>query len=335
MKTFFTFIFLGVVFYGFSQLITISETYQIPQIGDSVHYKDANTFGFDAAGVGTVTAKVWDFAALMDAGTELDYLFVDPTATGGANTNFPTATLAREISNESGYFFYSTTANTYDRHGWYAGATNYGIYNNPATEFQFPITAGNSYNKTYHGIFAPSGSGEDSAIIDMGQIIVNADMQGTLILPTGTFNNVLRLHLVESFHIKYYFMGTPIVDALLEDDYYYWFQDTIFHPVLIYGTTDQDGSQISEVLRYQPIDVSTGISKFEINQGFVFPNPTNGIIYVNIQNFEKVVLFDISGNELNSYTSKIIDLSEYPDGIYFAKAAGLNDCKVFKIILEK
>lgn len=327
--------FLFVAGYGFSQLVTISETHQIPQVGDSVHYKDANTFGFDATGVGAVTAKVWDFAILMDAGTELDYLFHDPATTGGANANFPNATLARELSNESGYFFYSTTATTYDRHGWYAGATNYAIYNNPATEFQFPITAGNSYNKTYHGTFAPFGVGEDSVVIDMGQISVSADMQGTLILPTGTFNDVLRLHLVESFHIKGYMMGMAVTDNLIEDDYYYWFQDTVFHPVLIYGTTDQDGSQVGEVLRYQPIAGAVNVAEVENMKISLSPNPTQGIVKIESPQLQKVILMDINGRELNSYFTEIIDISDNPEGIYLLKVIGSDYCKVCKIVLEK
>jgi len=70
---------------------------------------------------------------------------------------------------------------------------------------------------------------EDSVLIESGSLIIDADAQGTLILPTDTFENVLRIHLVESFHIKAYMMGTPVTDNVVEDDYYYWFHDDILH----------------------------------------------------------------------------------------------------------
>ncbi len=235
-----------------AQLVTITATNQMPQAGDTVKYIDANTFGFAVDGTGPVTDKLWDFGALMDAGTTIDFWYVDAASTPQA-ANYPNANLARQNTSAAGYDYYEITGTQINRWGMYADATSWIINYDPATEFQFPITAGGSYSSSYAGEMSPYGVGEDSVRIEQGQITASADMQGTLILPNGTYTNVLRIHVIESFHIVAYMFGTPALDNLVEDDYYYWFSDSIPKPILIYGTTSLDGTQQSEVLRYQKI----------------------------------------------------------------------------------
>jgi len=249
---------VGIAISTSAQLITISETNQMPAVDDTVFYKDANTFGFDAAGTGTVTDKTWDFAALMDAGTTFYYFWKDAASTPQAAT-FPGANMARGNSGEAGYFYFDVDGNNLNRWGWYGSATNYGIYTSPGMEFHFPITAGNNFSSAYHGEMSPYGVGEDSVTISDGTISMQADMQGTLILPEGTLIDVLRIHVVETFHIKAWMMEMAIMDNVVEDDYYYWFHDTVPYPVMIYGTTSLDGSQQSEVLRYQVLEFSTPV----------------------------------------------------------------------------
>ena len=336
----FILLFIAIIpFTAFTQLVTISETHQIPQIGDTINYQDANTFGFDEEGVGAVTDKVWDFGALMDAGTTIDFWFSDATLTP-ETASFPNANIVRENSIEAGYFYYETTATDIIRWGWYAAVDNYGIYDNGAPEFEFPITAGGNYNCSYHGEFAPFGAGEDSVVIDLGQIIANADMQGTLTLPTGTFTDVLRIHLIENFHIKAYMLGTPVTDNVVEDDYYYWFVDTILQPILIYGTTDLDGSQQSEVLRYQPIGIPLSVNKINFDNLFlVYPNPTKDVVNVRGSEIERIEVYDVIGKmissyEVNSFNTKI-DLSDNPEGILILKIHSKNNILVKRIVLEK
>lgn len=321
-----------------AQLITITETYQIPQNGDTIHYQKANTFGFDKDGVGVVTDKLWDFHALMNDGNEdIQFWWTAPTGLAGADS-FPTANIARGGTTENGYFFYNNSTTELNRIGWYGDATNFGIYRNSfATEFKFPFTAGDNNSVSYSGRYAPFNLGEDSVTIELGNISLQADMQGTLILPTGEFHNVLRIHDVESFHLKAYIAGTPATDNLIEDDYYYWFVDTIFQPILIYGTTAIDGSEQAEVLRYQPIDVPTNVLENTLNDKIkIYPNPSNGIFEIQGENINSVKIIDIKGEQIKTEIKnfKKIDLTEMEKGIYFAKIYTNNGIVIRKIVLE-
>jgi hypothetical protein len=333
-----------------AQLVTISETHQLPVFGDTIHYVDANSFGFDPTGVGPVTAKVWDNSALLNAGTTYDFFYVDPaTITGNGVDSFPFATIARGESGATGYFYYQNTTNNINRIGWFGSNSNFGIYENQtfATEFHFPITAGNTVTSSYNGRYAPFNLGEDSVKIEMGSLIINADMQGIMMLPTGTFNDVLRLHVLETFHIVTYLFGFPAQDNVITDDYFYWFSDTILQPILVSGVTSVDGNPQTPVLRYQPISTSTGIAENNIEIANLYPNPSSGIFNLTLKNnfAEKAELTvaDVTGrivfketiNEKSRKSNFIIDLGKNPDSVYFLRIKSANTNTTKKLLLNK
>ncbi len=337
-------VFLFVAFNANAQLVTINETHQMPTIGDSIHYLDANTFGFDALGVGPVTAKVWDFSALMNTGSSVDFTYVDPSTLTPADgkDSFPTATIARAESAAPGYFYYENTTNNINRIGAYVSVSNHMIYKGGtvATEFHFPITAGGSYNSTYYGRYSTLGAGEDSVTVESGTLSISADMQGQMILPTGTFNQSLRLHVIESFHIKAYIFGMAAVDYLVSDDYYYWFVDTILQPLVIYGITTVDGTAQAPVLRYQPISSPTTITNNNIELINLYPNPTNGIFTVKsgANNIDKIEVLNSLGQiiyqNLKPQNNLKIDLSKYSKGEYFVKTYTKDNFYINKIALN-
>ncbi len=60
----------------------------------------------------------------------------------------------------------------------------------------------------------------------------------------------------------------------------------------------------------------------------VYPNPTKGIVYINITS--KIKLFDVQGKKLQEIYDNHIDISTYPQGMYFLQV----DKKTIKIIKE-
>ncbi len=316
-----------------AQLVTISPTHQMPVAGDSIHYVDANTFGFDANGTGPVTSKVWNFSSLMNTGSTVDFVYVNPSTLQSSDgiDSFPTANIARRQSDAAGYFYYENTSNNINRIGFYINPSTHGIYKDgtKGTEFHFPITAGGNFTSSYHGRFAPFNVGEDSVTIENGTITINADMQGQLITPTITFNNALRLHVVESFHMKAYMIGMAITDNVFTDDYYYWFVDTILQPVVIYGISSTDGNPEQPVLRYQPLDNTSNLTNFISSDNIkIYPVPSHGSFIVNIGKdagkLNKIEVLNSVGQivltKSNTDSGQFqINLSQYAKGEYFVK----------------
>ena len=356
--TYSIFALLLLTFYASAQLVTIQGTNQFPAFGNVISYTNANAFGFDAAGVGPVTAKVWDFSGLTATGTLTDFTYVNPatlTAGNGAD-KYPTATIARAETGATGYFYYQNTPTNIDRVGFFANNSNWGVYTGgtKATEFKFPITAGQSVNSTYAGDFAPFGVGEDSVNITDGNLSINADMQGTMILPSATFGssttytNVLRLRVNETFHIIAYIGGIAVLDNLVTDDYYYWFVEGVKGALFVYGTTTLTsnqpggGSPPSTVLRFQKSpNLAVSTNNLE-TIATISPNPSNGVINLKTlsNDFEnsKIEIYNTIGSLIfksdMTQNSTDIDISNQAKGVYFVKISNDGKSQTQKIIIE-
>ncbi len=244
---------------SFSQSpVTITEANQVPSVGDTIIYERANHFGFDPEGEGPVNDKLWDYPDLPATGVERTYSYHDVDATSHGYL-FPHATIAESDSDaEGGYVYYEVNDNDWLRWGFAApdpqlpGGYFWGVYNAGALEFPFPITAGDFFTSSYEGDVSPLGAGEDSVKIEDGNISISADAQGTLVLPTGTFTNVLRIKIIESFKLVVYMYGMPVTTQTVEFESYYWFHEDHFGPVLMYYKAWIEGNPEEEALMFRP-----------------------------------------------------------------------------------
>lgn len=331
---------LMIVGSSFAQLVTITATKQMPAVGDTIRFVNANTFGFDPAGEGSVMEKVWDFSFVSTTGAGVEYWYEDATLTPETAT-FPNANLAYANDQEAGYFYYEHNegSDTIYRAGVYSDASTWIMYDDKrVAEFVWPLAAGDNFDWEYEGDFAPFGVGEDSVRVTNGSISVQADMQGTMTMPNGVvMTDVLRVQVVETFHIKAYMMGMAATDNVVEDVFSYFYHDTIQGPICIYGVTSLDGSEESEVLRFQTIDAPTAINEQVASEMKLYPNPSKGQIAVT--NAESIEVFDAIGRliirteETNNITN--IDLSNYENGVYIVRMHNGSIMKSERVIIEK
>lgn len=66
----------------------------------------------------------------------------------------------------------------------------------------------------------------------------------------------------------------------------------------------------------------------------VFPNPTNGMINIETDDFIQVDIIDINSRFLRSENQNQIDISELKKGIYILKIYTSNKVSVRKVVLE-
>ena len=67
----------------------------------------------------------------------------------------------------------------------------------------------------------------------------------------------------------------------------------------------------------------------------VYPNPTNGILNVVNENFEKIIVYDVSGKVVGNFvTNSQIDLSNLSKGLYLVKLFSGKGIFVEKIVIE-
>ena len=175
----------------------IIGTPNMPQLGDVVtiglcdDIVDANALN---AAIGPM--QIWDMSGLTEASEE-QFTFVDPATSLWAN-DFPASNLCG-ISWEGSHSYYIIGASALETEGQ---AT---IMPGPAPEdtakiiypvdheriLELPYTYGDGHTDTFSGTL---DAGPFLGTI-AGTVDLDVDGYGTLILPTGTYTNVVRYHL--------------------------------------------------------------------------------------------------------------------------------------------
>ena len=87
------------------------------------------------------------------------------------------------------------------------------------------------------------------------------------------------------------------------------------------------------ILKYK-----VGISKKESSSNFkIFPNPTNNLIRIEIQNYNgmfQAELYDFSGKLLETTNSNNLSLTDYPNGVYSLKITYGDRIEELKVIKD-
>jgi hypothetical protein len=333
---------------SFAQPPTISATNQLPAIDDTIHYSDANTFGFDPDGSGGAIDVFWNYSGLAPTGS-VDFWFEDPALTPEA-ANFTTSTVAMATSLGAGFEYFENDATSINRWG-YTGASSL-YYNSSFARYTFPITPGVIQSQTYTGTMTPLGAGEDSVTIANGNYQANPDAYGKLTLPPVIFggqpeffDSVVRVHVTENFQIIAWLFGTPAITINVSDDYYFYFDDETQEPILIYGvTTDDAGGAPQTVLRYQNATSGTGtneISELNNDSKFkVFPNPATSEMNVSFGTAldRTVTLFSLTGEVIEVKTtsglSTNFDVIDLPQGVYLIEVSTSNSTYTERVIVK-
>ena len=85
--------------------------------------------------------------------------------------------------------------------------------------------------------------------------------------------------------------------------------------------------------------IPSGIVDFKSSNArqFIYPNPTNGILYVN-ETIKNLKIYESNGKEISEFrnlkSSEIIDVSGFKKGIYFFVISDINLLQTQKIVIE-
>ena len=138
----------------------------------------------------------WDFSDLPE-GDILQHQII-PVGDALGNELFPDANYATIINTDEVpdplYFYYRIDQNGWSDYGSYIGTEEFPVavvFSDPQTAFDLPVTYGSSGTDTY--------AGEVQSFFDFnffGTSSYTVDGYGDLILPDGTYSNVLRLSMI-------------------------------------------------------------------------------------------------------------------------------------------
>ncbi|MBK6732056.1 MAG: T9SS type A sorting domain-containing protein [Bacteroidetes bacterium] len=277
---------------------------------------DATDFNPGEAGAGVI----WDFSAITITGPVTVFNNVNPAATPYA-ASFGLATLAVTPDNTNfGYF--QVTAAQYNSLG--VGTPGASIsYSNAETIFSFPLTYNTTNDDTFAASFVSTGVGFNRS----GNVHMEADGYGTLILPSGTFTNVLRVKVEEDYSDES--IGLPVPLSIeYETELYYWFMEGLTGPLFYYAnmvTSSITGTTTTELGSLNP-EAVVSIQNVSLPENLihVFPNPATENLYIQNMNnieFENIALYNMMGQSvlnqtMNNETITAINIEELPAGIY-------------------
>jgi len=291
-------------------------------VAGSIYTLDlADTTGVQPGNSGT--GMTWNYATLVNTETIMVDSFMMPTATPYGGT-FPTAQIAvHEVAPNTDYYVYfHNDGSEYQRIG--NVQPDVVIYSNPANEFPYPVSYGNSFNDTYYASYTNIASG--SLVHMSGATALTADGSGTLILPSGTYSNILRLKGIRDEHDTIF--SIPTVYYHLIVTYYDYYQPSLYYPLLSITTTDafpSFGSPFhTKTVGYR--SMTTGIHEvISANSAItVSPNPSSsGIFYFRMndkkEEIKQIEIIDLAGRVIWSASGNVseVNLSGATGGVYF------------------
>ena len=78
-----------------------------------------------------------------------------------------------------------------------------------------------------------------------------------------------------------------------------------------------------------------GIEKKTAENKIIYPNPTDGIVTIDIENIRKIEVINSSGTKIQATEGKsIVDLSHASKGIYYFKIITDKEVRIEKVVLE-
>lgn len=255
----------------------------------------AETDGFDPGPPGA--NRTWDFSELEltpIGGNET----ILPAGTPFIST-FPTSNFCNATTGESAggftYFRYDTQKMELLGDA-YTGIGIFSFGANAKTYIEFPYT----YNRVI----------SDTYTQDNISFTATYDGYGTLVLPFGTYQNVVRQKIEE--------MGQTN---------YIWFHADPFFPI---AQTTEGGIGVMRNAAVLAND------RFALDGFEMYPNPTSDYLNIRMKSPGSIDIYDVSGklviSQNSARTDASVDLRPCATGIYFVKISANNQTSVQKII---
>ncbi|MBI1193424.1 MAG: T9SS type A sorting domain-containing protein [Bacteroidetes bacterium] len=263
-------------------------------------------------------AQTWDFSMLTTAANQ-SFEFTEAAGTPWGN-QFPSSNLCGK-SWDDAYSYYATSAlemNVVGQGILIGTDTAKMTYSNPETILQFPLEYGDSYLDNFSGTSQALGF----SIPFTGTLDFEADGYGTLILPNGTYDNVLRY----TFYREQLNTFGPGTTTLTKEQWGWMSADHRFWLLLM--ETSFDGFGTSNLVWYAstPLGSTTALETAgEEATSFpqLFPNPIDAGQQINIKNTTlrpgQIRLLNATGAVLlaQSATELTVSTEGLAAGLYF------------------
>lgn len=317
-------------------ILTASNTN--PQIGDAFSYHIISSFMPGAAGPNAN----WDFSTIASTASGNEAFTFKDVADLPNAAKFPGANMGFVDANGTeGYFLISADSQNFV--GTISGPIEVEFNRNSWSYLQFPM----AYNDSFADGFRASIIQPGSVIPRYGMTRVHADAYGTLTLPYGTFQDVMRVKTVATYKDSTDLLG--LISTSVETRYQ-WFKAGIRYPLLSYALIESVSFGVpSTIARYSYMEQSSALSIDDLAADLAFsffPNPASDQLTLTYTLKERglttLALTDLIGRELISRTLRsapglektILDVSSLAAGTYLLKLTSDDRHLIRKVIIK-
>ena len=330
-KQIITYLLLFASFTAFPQGPTLTSSNSAPQSGDAFKRYNADTTGVLPGDPGA--GQTWNFSNLGIQTTYFTYNYVAPSATP-YGTLFPDATVS--YANDPAYGYYKVTSSVYEIVGM-SSSVNSWIYSDPEVIFTYPFSYGSNLVDSLHATSFYLGINH----FRIGTRTTVADGYGTLILPSGRYNNLLRIKVIQNYSDS---SSTNVVHVY--EVSYSWYDGVNKTPVLTISTLSNTVSGSTTSVKM--VNVSSAADGIADNKTLqeslvLYPNPANNQVSITLPG-----TWATSENIISVYNTRgllivlkhaldksiELDISTLPSGIYIINITGNANNLVSKLIKE-
>lgn len=260
------------------------------------------------------TGQIWDYSSLINSFPDT-MGFISVTGTP-YSTSFPTSNLAGLDLSTTTYSYF-TANNTGLYLDGIANSTNAFAFSPSRLYFPVPFAYGNTRNTFSRIQIDTIYQGNNVRVISRTNSIFEADGTGTLILPSGTFSNVLRIKetalTYDSILVNVAGFYVPVSNAASQISSF-----NFLHPgnsVVLIMSLDGDslGTMANKSRYYTGVSVNGIETSGNRNEKNIFPNPANDFINLNISQINNAATVDIYSTK--GQLVKTCSLKEIENGI--------------------
>lgn len=252
----------------------------LPGVGGSYGQVDFDADGFDVGDAGA--GVTWDFSS-MALGSDVSTLSVVDVESAPSGILFSDANQAW-TNDAISYNFFSLTSSALEFWGTVSEDVDLGSivipYDDSEVLFALPVTYLDENVDDFSASFSLTGFDVERS----GTTTMEADAYGTLILPTGTFTDVLRVKVTQEYGDLITFLGLS-TEYVFEQ--YYWLKAGVSGPVMqyVYAYIDALGTITEEEIGY--VNESLVDIQYADELPFsIYPNPASDDIILQLNQID-------------------------------------------------
>ncbi|MGB1205027.1 MAG: T9SS type A sorting domain-containing protein [Chitinophagales bacterium] len=318
------------------------------QIGEQITVYDVNLTDPNPGPAGAEI--IWDFVDLDSTNYQIAS-FVSPSTTD-FSSDFPNTNVAIAYENGleggsfvTGYEYYNTSGVLTSLSGIVNNSGTVLTYTNAPINMIYPF----SYQSSNFDEFASEYIVNGDLVNEQGSINIDGDGYGSLILPYGQIDDVVRMHTVMEYTQTIEGLGT--FEYLIER--YDWYHPELSYPLLtVISETFEDGVPNIK-MRYVfykddlAVPVFDGLVEYVIGEAQLYPNPATTTalfnydlikptnVTLNVYNTLGQIVTQIEkGQQTTGQYNIALDVQNYAKGMYLLEMQIDEDRLTKKFIVE-